>query len=272
MTLYTYRRRPTGSCRPRIAARGADVGKNLSNAIALYERPVLVHSGPTPMRMTESFNLHYPWPWVRMDTAAHVPTRLDEATIWPSRSRGSLDVSLRLMGIYALLNPGQEPSEDPTTYPTIVPVLMKVQVLQYVSGTSPTLIAEVEQQVDILCYPNYVTPWYPLLTILSVGMNQPTSTGYDKDLQNTGSGGLLRVGQLYPPDLPLLQRLRLTVDFEDADWSPSFATARQYPVMVRVTCVKDPAKSILWDPVASQTDEYVRIFCVGSEMRMRGRV
>ena len=272
MTTYLYSRRPPGSSRSRVPVRAAETSRNLANAISLYQRPILVHSGPTPMRMTESFNLPYPWPWVRLDTSSGVPVRLDEATWWPLRSRGSLDVSMRLVGIYAMVEVAAEPTDDPTTYPTIAPCLIKAELLQYVSGTTPTVLASTEVEQDVVCFPNYVTPWYPLISLLSLGMNQPGQPGYDPQIQNTGSGGLLRVGQLYPPDLPLLQRVRLTVNFEDADWPTSFAAAREYPVFVRVTCIKNPAKAVLWDPNASTNPEYVRIFCVGSEMRVRGRI
>ena len=272
MSTYLYSRRPPGSSKARVPARAAETSRNLANAISLYQRPILVHSGPTPMRMTEAFTVPYPWPWVRLDTDPQVPIRLDEATWWPIRSRGSLDVSLRLVGLYALAEPGAEPTDDPTTYPTIAPCLIKAELLQYVSGTTPTVLASTEIEQDVVCFPNYITPWYPLLSLLSLGMAEPTGGGYDPQLQNLGSGGVLRVGQLYPADLGLLQRVRLTVPFEAADWPTSFASAQEFPVFVRVTCVKNPAKAILWDPNASTNPEYVRIFCVGSEMRVRGRI
>lgn len=275
MTLYTYARRPIGSCKARVPARGADCAQTLGNTLALYQRPVIIHSGPTPMRMDEVFDVPYPWPWVRLDTALHVPTRLDEATFYPMRSKGALDVSLRLIGLYQMADVSGvpvEPSDDPATRPTIAPVTLTVEICQYVSGTTPTVIASLSQAVDVVCYPNYKTPWYPLLSLLALGTNDYGSPGYDKDLIGLGAGGVLRVGQLYPPDLALLQRVRLTLDFEASDWSPDFATALTRPAFVRVSCVKDTGKAIQFDPLASTNPEHVRIFCVGSQMTMRGRI
>lgn len=272
MSYYTYQRRAPGDCRAQVAVRSSSTGKNLANARALYERPVLVHTGPTPMRMSESLNLAYPWPWVRLDTASGVPTRLDEATVWPLRSTGSLDVSLRLVGIYAQSSGSATSSaDDPTTLPTVAPCEVKAEVLQYLSGTSPTLLASATAQVNVVAYPNYTVPWYPLLSLLSRGMRAPGDGVYNPAIQGTGSGGLLRVGQFYPADLPLLQRVKLTVDWDDATWSPNYATARQFPLLVRVSCVLAPGATILWDPTARPNPEYVRIFCVGSAMYQRGR-
>lgn len=267
-TRYLYAQRPIGTCRAQRAARAADTARSVSNASALYERPLLAHSGPTPMRMGESLDQPYPWPWVRLDTASGVPTRLDEATIYLRHTRGSLDVSLRLIG---LTHVEPEVSEDPAKLPSSMPCLLKAELLQYVAGsTTPTLIAETERSVDIICIPDPVTPWYPLVSLLSMGWAAGLG-GYNKDLQTISGGGVLRVGQLYPPDLALLLRQRITIDFGDEGWTPDFDAWRQYPSFVRVTLIKDPARSPVWDPEATQDLEFVRIFCVGSEMRERGR-
>lgn len=270
---YDFTRRPPGSSRSQVAVRAQDSSRNVSNARALYERPILVHSGPTPMRQTESLSEPYAWPWVRLDTAPGVPTRLDEATIWPARARGSVDISLRLVGLYALINPNVEPAEDPTGNPTVAPVTIKAELLQYTTGISPTLISDAVLNTDVLCYPAYVKPWYPLISLLSMGMAaDPASPDYDPARQNTGAGGLLRTGQLYPADLPLLQRVRLSLNFEAKDWSPTFAAARDYPCFLRVTLTKDSSRSIAWSNLALTNPEFVRIFCVGSAMYQRGRL
>lgn len=274
MTRYTYSRRQIGSCKARVPARGADCALTLGNAIALYQRPVVVHVGPTPMRMGEGYSIPYPWPWVRLDTASGVPTRLDEATFYARSSRGALDVSLRIIGLYQLVDDGGapvEPQDDPATRPTIAPCLVTVELCQYVTGTAPTILASVDVQLDVVCFPNYVTPRYPLLSLLSIGTGYALDAGYNKDLMNLGAGGVLRVGQLYPADLGLLQRVRLTVEFDAASWSPSFAAALERPIFARVTCIKDTTKSILWDADAATDPELIRIFCVGSQMTMRGR-
>lgn len=275
MTLYTYSRRPIGSCKARVAARGADCAQSLANAIALYQRPILVHSGPSPMRMEEDQSVPWPWPWVRMDTAVGVPTRLEDATFYPRHERGSIDISMRLIGMYQMIGDGGvnlEPQDDPATHPTVVPCELLAELCQYVSGTAPTVLASTTVRQEIIAYPNYKTPWYPLLTLLALGTNDYTSPGYDRNLMSLGAGGLLRTGQLYPPDLALLQRVRLTIDFEPAAWSPSYATALTRPVFVRVTCIRDAGRPILYDPLASTNDEHIRIFNVGSEIRMRGRL
>lgn len=275
MTLYTYSRRPIGSCKSRVAARGADCAQTLANAIALYQRPILVHSGPSPMRMAETRSIPWPWPWVRMDTAANVPTRLEDATFYPRHERGSVDISMRLIGLYQMVGDGGvtlEPQDDPATHPTVVPCEITAELCQYVSGTSPTVLASTVLRQEVLCYPNYKTPWYPILTLLALGTNDAGSPGYDRNLMSLGAGGLLRVGQLYPPDLALLQRVRMTIDFEPSVWSPNYTTALQRPMFVRVTCLLDTGRSILFDPLASTNHEHLRIFNVGSEMRLRGRV
>lgn len=275
MTIYTYSRRPIGSCKARVPVRGADSAQALHNAIALYQRPILVHSGPAPMRQDEDFSQPWAWPWVRLDTASGVPTRLDDATFWPMRSKGAVDISLRLIGMYQMSDNIGAPVEsdaDPATRPTIAPVIITSELCQYLSGTSPTVLASAQLSTEIVCYPNVKVPWYPLLSLLALGTNDYSGPGYDKNLMATGSGGVLRVGQLYPQDLGLLQRLRTTIDFDNAVWSPDFTTARGLPVFVRVTCIKDPARSIQYDPQASTNAEHIRIFCVGSEMRLRGVV
>lgn len=272
MSYYTFRRRAPGDCKAKVPVRAAAASRNLANAVALYERPILVHAGPTPMRMSESLNLAYPWPWVRLDTATGVPTRLDEATLWGLRERGSVDVSLRLVGVYAQSNTGVSSAEDPTTLPTVAPCDLVLELLQYVSGTTPTLIASSTTRVNVIAYPNYTTPWYPLLSLLSMGMAQPGTPPYNPATQGTGSGGLLRVGQFYPADLPILQRVRLTLDFDAASWTPDWATARQFPVLARLSCVLAAGATISWDPTANPNPEFVRIFNVGSAWYMRGRV
>lgn len=269
MSRYTYQQRAIGTTRAQRPARAAETGLSVANSIALYERPVCVHSGPSPMRMGESFDIAYPWPWVRLDTAAGVPTRLDEATVWLLHTKGTLDVSLRLVGICSV-NP--EADEDPGKMPSSLPCLITVELLQYVAGsTTPATLATQTIEQDIICYPDAVTPWYPLLSILSMGALF-AKTGYNKDIQTYQGGGLLRVGQLYPPDLALLQRVRLSCDFGDAGWSPNFDAWRTNPCFVRVTCVRNTLKTPVWEPLATQNYELVRIFCVGSEMSMRGRL
>lgn len=269
MSRYTYQQRQIGSTRAQRPARAAESALNVSNSIALYERPVRVHSGPSPMRMGESYQLAYPWPWVRLDTAAQVPTRLDEASVFLLHSKGSLDVSLRLIGICSV---APESDQDPATMPSSMPCLITVELLQYVAGsTTPQLLGTTTIAQDVICYPDAVTPWYPILSLLSMGALFAKG-GYNKDIQSYSGGGLLRVGQLYPPDLALLQRVRLSLDFGDAGWSPSFDAARLNPCFVRVTCVRDTTKTPVWEPLATQNFELVRIFCVGSEMLMRGRL
>jgi len=275
MTFYTYSARAPGSSKAKIPVRGADSGLTLANAIALYQRPVLIHAGPMPMRMGEARNIPYPWPWVRLDTASGVPTRLDEATFYPTRSRGTIDVSMRLLGLYQMVGlTGRpvEPDEDPAQHVTKAPVLITVDLCQYTSGTTPTVIATTTLGVSVSCYPNYKTPWYPLLSMLSLGTNDQAAGGYDKNLINLGNGGVLRTGQMYPADVGLLQRVRISLPFEAADWVPNYSTAQDRPVFVRVTCVVDPANSFIYDPLASTNPEHFRIFNVASEMRLRGRV
>lgn len=268
MTRYTYRRRPLGSCRAQRAARAAEVGQNLANAIALYERPLLLHSGPNPMRMEEDYSIPYPWPWVRLDTATVVPTRLDEATVYLTHAKGSHDISLRLIG---LTHVDPEVNIDPVKMPSIMPCLITAELCQYVSGTSATVIASKQIQQDIICYPDTVHPWYPLLSELALGWKAGKG-GYNPNLQEYSGGGLLRVGQIYPPDLAILQRVRLSIDFGDAGWSPSFTSWRTNPSFIRITCELDTSKTPVWEPQAQQDFEYVRIFCIGSEIRERGRI
>lgn len=268
MSRYLYLQRPSGACQAQRPLRAAESGLNLSNAIAHYQRPLLAHSGPTPMRMGEDYTDPYPWPWVRLDTTTGVPTRLDEATIFLRHARGTLDISLRLIGLYHV---EPEVDTDPTEMPTLAPCLLKAELLQYVAGTTtPSVIATLEQTLDLVCLPDTITPWYPLVTALSLGWGAATG-GYDPDVQTIAGGGTLRVGQLYPQDVALLKRARIALDFGDAGWAGGFDAWRLNPSFVRVTLIKDPARSIIWDPAATQDPELIRIYCVGSEIRERGR-
>lgn len=268
MSRYSYSRRAVQSCRAQRAARAAETGLSAANCAAQYQRPVLVHSGPSPMRMGEDWGIPYPWPWVRMDTAFGVPTRLDEATVWLTRIKGSLDCSLRLVGLYHEVPEG---TGDPSGSPTIMPVQIQAELCAYTTGTTPIVLATATVKTDIICYPDRTEPTYPLITELTLGYLAGKG-GYDRDRQTYSGGGLLRIGQLYEPDLALIQRVRISVDYGDAGWSPSFAALRENPCFVRITCIKNAAKTPAWDPAADQSLEHVRIFCVGSEMRDRGRI
>lgn len=275
MTIYAYSSRRPGSCKAKVPTRGVDSAQTLNNAIALYQRPVQVHSGPTPMRQGEGLDAPYPWPWVRLDTAAGVPTRLDEATFYPRVSRGTLDVSMRLVGLYQAADLGGDPvenSDDPTSRISLVPCLVTVELCQYVSGTTPTVIATSTTPQTIVFYPNFKVPWYPLLSHLSIGVDDSLSPDFNLYMANSGGGGVLRAGQFYPPDLAILQRVLVSLDFEEADWAPDFTTAADRPVFVRVTCVADPAGGAQLDPLSDGDFTYFRVFNVASEMRVRGRI
>lgn len=278
MTTYSYRQRPIGSCQAKRPARGSDTGMNVANAIALYERPKLVHTGPTPARQGEAEEFSTPWPWVRLDTGSDARTELEQATIWPQHPRGSLDFSLRLVGVTYAKNLGDE---DPMERSTFAPVLVTAELLQYQNGSAvPVVLASTTLATTIRCFPGGGggPVRYPLLYCLQQGWR--ASGGYNKDMQLPGYA-TQRYGQLYPQDLPLLQPLRLTLDYEADVWTPNFADAAENPAFVRVTCIKDPAREIRWDPsvVASASnpvrdfrqDEFIRIFTIGSSIIDRGR-
>jgi hypothetical protein len=277
---YSYRKRPIGSCQPKRPLRAAETGQNIANAIALYERPKLVHSGPTPMRQGEvEEGDPYPWPWVRLDTSAGVPTKFDEATVWLTHIKGSFDVSLRVIGGTFAKGFGEG---EPTEAPTFAPVIITAELLQYQAGsTTPVQLASVELKTTIICYPvNSSKPYYPILTILGNEWRAGDTRRYDKDSQNMALP--LRHGQLYPQDRALLQPIRLSIPYGDTGWAPDFETRRDTPCFIRVTCIKDTARDIVWDPAiidspaspfrAYRSGEFVRIFNIGSQIHDRGRL
>jgi hypothetical protein len=278
---YSYRQRPIGSCQPKRALRGSETGQNVANAIALYERPKLVHSGPTPMRQGEAEEGDpYPWPWVRLDTAAGVPTKFDEATVWLTHLKGTFDVGLRVIGCTFAKGFGEG---EPAAAPSFAPVIITAELLQYQAGsTTPVQLASVELKTTIICYPvNSSRPYYPILTILGNGWRAGELGGiYDKDLQNVPL--TTRQGQVYPQDRALLQPIRLSIPYGDAGWTPDFETRRDTPCFIKVSCIKDTARDIVWDPAiidspaspfrAYRSPEFIRIFNVGSQIHDRGRV
>lgn len=275
---YSYRQRPIGSCQPRRPLRAADTGQNIANAIALYERPVHVHRGPEPMRQGEAEELDpYPWPWVRLDTSVGVPTKLDEAIVWITHLKGSIDITMNLIGCTYAKNIGDV---DAATIPSFAPVTITAELKQYVNGsTTPAVLASATLNTTIRCLPVNTTPAgrYPMLKLIDIGWkaNGPGAT-YKKDLMQIIAGA--RYGQFYPPDLALFQPTRLTIDYGDTGWTPDFDTCAENPAFVTITCVKAAGKEVVWDPSIVngfrnwRSDEFVRIFNVGSAMWDRGRL
>jgi hypothetical protein len=89
-------------------------------------------------------------------------------------------------------------------------------------------------------------------------------------------------GQLYPPDLVLLQPIHISIPYGDSGWTPDIDMASEDPALVKVTCIKDVDREIVWDPAvigcptspfrAYRSPEFIRIFAVGSQIHDRARL
>jgi hypothetical protein len=242
---YSYRKRPIGSCIPRRSLRAAEVGQNVANSIALYERPKLIHVGPEVMRQGESEEGDpHPYKWVRLDTASGVPDTLDRADVWLQHPKGSLDVLFDLIGCTYAHNIGEV---DAATRCSFAPVSITATLFQYVAGSdTPAALATTTLNTTIRCFPVNAKPAsrYPILTMLEWGW-RPAAPGlaYNKDEQQVRAGA--RYAQLYPVDFAILQRVRLTLDYGDLGWSPDFATRADNPAFVEIKCIKTAGKDVL---------------------------
>lgn len=288
---YSYRRRPIGSCQPQQPLRASDTGRNVANAIALFERPIQVFVGPTPMRQGESEATPYPWPWVRMDTAAGVPTALDKASVWLRHPKGTFDLMMRLVGVTYVADAD---GTDPGDKPTFAPVLITTTLYQYQDGSDvPVQLAQSVTPTTIRCWPTsglrlikgtggtrvYASPnsgrFYPLLLTLGYGWRAGRGLAeYDRNMQFENPGK----SHFYPIDRAIMQPVRVALDYGNAGWSPDYATRQEHPCFIVVNCIKDPAREIVWDqsvidgPLPYRSPEFIRIFNVGSQLTDRGRL
>lgn len=274
MTRYYYMDRPLGSCRAGVPARAADTGITVSNMRALYERPRLIHAGPAPWRRGEDEGADpFPWSWTRMDLAAgDRRTVLDRFSLWLTRSNGSVEVSMRICPItYPENGAGVD---DPAQAPTIFSADFKVELLQHVHGSmTPVVIASSTTTYPALAaYPATDRPIYPILTQLLMGWRPKDGVGYLPDDHQIRAG--LRIGQLYRPDMALLQRVKVRLDYGEP-WDGGFAAARINPFLVRVSCHLTPGSTIKWDPAiinGYNTPEFLRLYCIATEVRDAGRI
>jgi hypothetical protein len=266
---YTYGQRNIASTQAEKVARASETAQSIENARALYYRPKLIHSGPfvhfTPQQPEPNA-----WPWIRLDTDLEKNTLLDQCTFFPQHERGSLDLSLRLIGATAAR---PNANVDPLEVKSEADILFEVRLKQFVDNSvTPATIEFITHSQTITFHSATQYPERPVLSLISLGWTYFDSVVYDPDIQMWGdpfTNPTARPPQLYEKDMPLLQRVTMSIDFDAADFNARF------PLICEVRANLG-AGGISFDPQIPTTSvyrtaEYMRLFNAASTIRERGR-
>lgn len=279
---YSYYRRRIETCRAQLDARGVDTGLVVSNAYAQAQRPVLVHAGPAPYHQLNG-DL-FEWPWIHLDSSiAERNTLLEEFTIWPTRERFTLDVTLFL--IAAQLSNGTTPQDPAEQFSLLTSTDFSLRLYRFEDGlTSAQQVwasdpddatnGRVTQSLKLYAA-MFESATSPTLNEIAHSMNL---SAFDPDAHLITPE--LRQTILYPQDARLIQPLRLvyTCDLEE-----DISTARDTPLIARVSW-DGSASDIAWHEsynVGNKNNRagfslreaaYCRIYNIGSAAYMRGVV
>lgn len=265
---YTYKQRNISSTQAEKVARGSETSISVENARALYYRPKLIHSGPF-VHFTPQQPQPNAWSWIHLGPDIEKNTLLDQCTFFPQHSVGTIDVSMRLIGATAA-STGQ--NTDPIEVNSQADILFEVRLKQFVNlSSSPTTVELVTDVQTIRFNPATDYPERPALSMINIGWVYSDALAYDSNIQFWGdpvTNTVLRPPQLYENDMPLLQTVKLSIDFDIADFNPN------YPIICEVRANYNANYN--FDDQISTTDkyrslEYMRLFNVASTMRERGR-
>lgn len=271
MSEYIYKKRPITSTQAGRVARATDTSKSLENSKALYQRPILIHSGPF-VRFTAQQPEPIGWPWVTFDSDSEKNTLLDQCTFYPQHQTGELDISLRL--ILATAASSGNLGDDPFDVQTNISVNFQINILQYANGfTTPNIISTQTITERLIAFPATSNPKYPALSLINLGWVYYDNVSYNKYIQLWGDPydyPEARPPQLYETDFKILQKVSFTVPFDDS-------YNADYPLIVEVRA--DNGGEIVWSDkiptnnqyiTAADPLEYIRMFNVASTIRERG--
>jgi len=132
---YSYLKRKIQTCQAKQDVNATFTALNLANIYEQYQRPIHVATGPSPHKEfgSDVAGQGVEWPWIHCNTlTTEKNLTFDKATIWPLYPKGTLDISLRMLGYSILVD---KPNVDPIEIKSVVPIEFKFKLLRFENGS-----------------------------------------------------------------------------------------------------------------------------------------
>jgi len=273
---YNYFKRRIETAQAKSKARGVDTGLVLANLYNQYTRPILVHTGPTPFQQYDGVVTE--WPWMHLDeTISERNICLEAATIWPLYPKFQLEINFMVIG--AVFGTLIEPVDSALAWINLVFPTFSVDAWRFEDGNSDaTLIATATNSLDFDAYIKaYIvreeSAIRPVLNSLAFAYN---IDAFDPDGQRI-TDELRNCISYKGFDEFIPQNFRVLIDIDMSVLPGTFEQQRAHPIYINLNC-GNTSGDIIWSNSYKSGNKnfpfreakFVRIFNVGTDIRMRG--